>query len=227
VAAARTRVVLRPFTGVRRCDAEISALRTFRGHGRARVIVVVHVHSFSTYIPAAAAPVSRVPDEQRPARAVRIRMTRLGQPRARIACRYSPSSTPVRYGPRAPVRTKLDPYNKPIIEARLAAYPELSAVRLLDEIRSAGYARGYTQLKAFVHRRPSGATPQPVIRFETTYRARTSVRVQGTKDQLTGSRSACVSIRFNGGARCSCVRPSVMNHRTRRLATGHRGVHER
>jgi transposase len=72
----------------------------------------------------------------------------------------------VRYGPRPVVPTKLDAY-KPIIEARLAAYPELSAVRLLDEIRAAGYAGGYTQLKAFVHRvRPTPA-PEPVIRFET------------------------------------------------------------
>ena len=45
----------------------------------------------------------------------------------------------VRYGPRPQLPTKLDPY-KAIIEARLAAYPELSAVRLLDEIRAAGYA---------------------------------------------------------------------------------------
>jgi len=73
---------------------------------------------------------------------------------------------PVRYGPRAPGPTKLDTF-KPIIEARLAAYPELSAVRLLDEIRAAGYAGGYTQLKAFVRRvRPTPA-PEPVIRFET------------------------------------------------------------
>jgi len=57
----------------------------------------------------------------------------------------------VRYGPRPPRPTKLDAY-KPIIEARLAAYPELSAVRLLDEIRAAGYAGGYSQLKAFVRR---------------------------------------------------------------------------
>jgi transposase len=64
------------------------------------------------------------------------------------------------------VPTKLDPY-KPIIEARLAAYPELSAVRLLDEIRAAGYPGGYSQLKAFVQRvRPTPA-PEPVIRFET------------------------------------------------------------
>jgi transposase-like protein len=56
---------------------------------------------------------------------------------------------PVRYGPRAPVPTKLDAF-KPIIEARLAAYPELSAVRLLDEIRAAWYdgasARGDPRL---------------------------------------------------------------------------------
>lgn len=72
----------------------------------------------------------------------------------------------VRYGPRPPAATKLDPY-KPIIEARLAAYPELSAVRLLDEIRAAGYAGGYSQLKAFVRRVRPTPPPAPVIRFET------------------------------------------------------------
>jgi transposase len=72
----------------------------------------------------------------------------------------------VRYGPRRPVATKLDAY-RPIIESRLAAYPQLSAVRLLEEIRAAGYAGGYTQLKAFVQRtRPTPAL-EPVIRFET------------------------------------------------------------
>jgi hypothetical protein len=35
---------------------------------------------------------------------------------------------------------------KGIIETRLAAYPELSAVRLLGEIRAAGHTGGYTQL---------------------------------------------------------------------------------
>lgn len=72
----------------------------------------------------------------------------------------------VQYGPRPPMPTKLDRY-KPIIEARLTAYPELSAVRLLDEIRAAGYTGGYSQLTAFVQRvRPTPA-PEPVIRFET------------------------------------------------------------
>src|SRR6478735_1279996 len=43
-----------------------------------------------------------------------------------------------RYGPRRRVATKLDAY-KAIVEARLTAYPQLSAVRLLDENRAAGY----------------------------------------------------------------------------------------
>ena len=73
---------------------------------------------------------------------------------------------PVRYGPRRPVPTKLDTY-KAIIEARLAAYPQLSAVRLLDEIRAAGYPGGYTQLKAFVHQIRPVSAPEPIIRFET------------------------------------------------------------
>ena len=46
---------------------------------------------------------------------------------------------PVQYGPRPPVpTTKLDTY-KAIIETRLAACPALSAVRLLAEIRAAGF----------------------------------------------------------------------------------------
>ena len=75
-------------------------------------------------------------------------------------------SEPVRYGPRRPAATKLDVY-KPIVEARLAAYPQLSAVRLLEEIRAAGYPGGYTQLKAFVQQVRPTPMPAPVIRFET------------------------------------------------------------
>src|SRR5262245_62681797 len=75
-------------------------------------------------------------------------------------------ATPVQYGPRARVATKLDAF-KAIIEARLAAYPELSAVRLFDEIRAAGYVGGYTQLKAFVRRVRPAPPSEAVIRFET------------------------------------------------------------
>jgi transposase len=73
---------------------------------------------------------------------------------------------PVQYGPRPPAPTKLDLY-KPIIAARLAAYPELSAVRLLDEIRAAGYTGGYSQLTAFVQQVRPTPSPEPVVRFET------------------------------------------------------------
>ena len=72
----------------------------------------------------------------------------------------------VRYGPRPLVATKLDAY-KPIVEARLTAYPELSSVRLLDEIRAAGYVGGYSQLKAYVRRVRPLPAPEPVLRFET------------------------------------------------------------
>jgi transposase len=75
-------------------------------------------------------------------------------------------ATTVQYGPRPPVVTKLDAY-RGIIEARVAAYPQLSAVRLLEEIRAAGYAGGYSQLKAFVRTIRPVPTPAPIIRFET------------------------------------------------------------
>jgi transposase len=73
---------------------------------------------------------------------------------------------PVAYGPRRPVPTKLDRF-RPILEARLTAFPELSAVRLLEEIRAAGYAGGYSQLKAAVRRLRPVPPPEAVVRFET------------------------------------------------------------
>jgi len=74
--------------------------------------------------------------------------------------------TPVHYGPRRPVPTKLDAY-KAIIETRLAAYPALSAVRLLAEIRAAGFEGSYTQLKEFVRQVRPRPPAEPIIRFET------------------------------------------------------------
>lgn len=73
---------------------------------------------------------------------------------------------PVRYGPRREVATKLDPY-KAIIHARLVAYPELSGVRLLEEIRAAGYPGGYTQLKEYVAKVRPRPPEEPLVRFET------------------------------------------------------------
>ena len=73
---------------------------------------------------------------------------------------------PVRYMARAPVARKIDPYRE-IILARLAAYPKLSATRLHEEIRAAGYAGGYTQVKEYVRQVRPTPPADPVVRFET------------------------------------------------------------
>jgi transposase len=72
----------------------------------------------------------------------------------------------VRYRPRAAVARKIDPYRE-IILARLAAYPKLSATRLHVEIRAAGYAGGYTQVKEYVRQVRPKPPADPVVRFET------------------------------------------------------------
>jgi len=72
----------------------------------------------------------------------------------------------VRYTPRPAVVKKIDPYCG-IIQARLDEFPRLSAKRLFDEIRAAGYAGGYTQLKEHVRSVRPAPPPEPLIRFET------------------------------------------------------------
>ena len=72
----------------------------------------------------------------------------------------------VRYTPRPPVARKIDRY-RGIIEERLAEFPKLSAVRLHDEIRAAGYAGGYTQVKELIRQIRPAPAPEPVVRFET------------------------------------------------------------
>lgn len=67
---------------------------------------------------------------------------------------------------RATRPAQLEPY-KPIITTRLGSYPELSAVRLFEEIRAAGYPGGITQLRAYVAQVRPRAEPEPVVRFET------------------------------------------------------------
>ena len=63
----------------------------------------------------------------------------------------------VRYTPRPPVQCKIDRF-RPIVLARLTDHPKLSATRLHDEIRAAGYAGGYTQVKEYVRQvRPTPA----------------------------------------------------------------------
>jgi transposase len=66
----------------------------------------------------------------------------------------------------APRPTQLDPFTG-IITARLDTYPELSAVRLFDEVRAAGYPGGITQVRDYVARVRPRPEPEPVVRFET------------------------------------------------------------
>jgi len=75
-------------------------------------------------------------------------------------------NAPVQYTPRPAVICKVDAF-RPIIEARLAEFPKLTATRLFDEIRAAGYDGGYTQVKEYVRRVRPAPTPDPVVRFET------------------------------------------------------------
>lgn len=72
----------------------------------------------------------------------------------------------VRYTPRPAIPCKVDAF-RPIIDTRLAEYPKLTATRLFDEIRAAGYAGGYTQVKEYVRRVRPAPAPDPVVRFET------------------------------------------------------------
>jgi transposase len=73
---------------------------------------------------------------------------------------------PVRYSARPAVARKIDRYRH-MIQVRLAEYCKLSATRLHEEIRAAGYAGGYTQVKDYVREvRPRPPT-DPVVRFET------------------------------------------------------------
>lgn len=72
----------------------------------------------------------------------------------------------VQYTPRPAVECKIDAF-RPIIDTRLAEFPKLTATRLFDEIRTAGYAGGYTQVKEYVRRVRPAPVPDPVVRFET------------------------------------------------------------
>lgn len=62
--------------------------------------------------------------------------------------------------------SKLEPY-KEIIRARLETYPELSAMRLFEECRAAGYPGGQSQLRCFVREVRPRPPVEEVARFET------------------------------------------------------------
>jgi transposase len=73
---------------------------------------------------------------------------------------------PVRYTPRRAVARKIDSF-RAIIGARLGEFPKLTATRLFEEVRAAGYAGGYTQIKEYVRQVRPVPRVDPVVRFET------------------------------------------------------------
>ena len=71
-----------------------------------------------------------------------------------------------RQAPRPRREHKLDPY-KGIIDDRLAEFPKLSARRLFEEVRAAGYAGGYTRVYDYARAARPREPVEPVVRFET------------------------------------------------------------
>lgn len=71
-----------------------------------------------------------------------------------------------RYTRRKPRASKLDPY-KDYLKARLEKFPELSGVRLLEEIRALGYAGQKTILNDFLSSLRAQIHRDLTVRFET------------------------------------------------------------
>jgi transposase len=69
-----------------------------------------------------------------------------------------------KYASRSPRPTLLDPY-RTYLHERVAAWPELSGVRLLREVRERGYTGGITQLNDFLR----SVRPAPVAPFEMRF----------------------------------------------------------
>ena len=85
------------------------------------------------------------------------------------------------YTPRPPVAHKLAPY-KAIIDARLEAFPKLSAKRLFDEVRAAGYPGGYSRVNDYVR------ATRPRDRLNRWFGSR---RRRGIRARWTSVRSRC------------------------------------
>ncbi len=73
---------------------------------------------------------------------------------------------PPSYGPRKPRARRLEPFERYLWQ-RVAAYPGLTASRLLREIKELGYAGGYTAVTDFLREVRPSPVPPFEVRFET------------------------------------------------------------
>lgn len=106
-------------------------------------------------------------DLHRPGLSVSAIARRAGLDRKTVRRYVERGLEPPTYGPRPPRESKVTRFER-YLRGRVGTFPELTAIRLLREIRELGYAGGYTAVKDFVREiRPSRAAGFEV-RFETT-----------------------------------------------------------
>jgi len=85
---------------------------------------------------------------------------------AHLAARDDGTLSPDLPQPAAQRKSKLDAFQTKISQL-LARYPEITAIRVFEELKRAGYAGGYTVVRERVKRMRSRPTKPLVVRFET------------------------------------------------------------
>jgi transposase len=105
-------------------------------------------------------------DLHRQGLSVRAIAKRMGLDRKTVRRYLQQGLEPPVYGPRQPRPSCLEPYHD-YLQARVLAYPELSAKRLLREVRDLGYPGGYTLLTDYLQQVRPPAASGFEHRFET------------------------------------------------------------